>query len=71
MTFFNCLATDEHVEAIESIDHSDFFSPLNSNKYMYFPYTCLLNPFPNDRILDMTKSKVFADDKLNVANMVI
>ena len=27
--------------------------------------------FPNDRILDMTKLKAFADDKLNVAKMMI
>ena len=30
----------------------------------------LVNPFPNDRILDMTKLKAFADDKLNVAKMM-
>ena len=26
----------------------------------------LFNPLPNDKILDMTKLKAFADDKLNV-----
>ena len=31
----------------------------------------LINPFPNNRILDMTKLKAFADDKLNVAKMMI
>ena len=31
----------------------------------------LVNPFPNDRILDMTKLKAFADDKLNVAKMMM
>ena len=30
-----------------------------------------VNPFPNDRILDMTKLKAFADDKLNAAKMMI
>ena len=30
-----------------------------------------LNPFPQDKILDHTKLKVFADDKLNVTKMVI
>ena len=30
-----------------------------------------LNPFPNYRILDMTKLEAFADDKLNVAKMMI
>ena len=28
-----------------------------------------INPLPNDKILDMTKLKGFADDKLNVAKM--
>ena len=27
------------------------------------------NPLPNDKILDVTKLKAFADDKLNVAKM--
>ena len=30
-----------------------------------------LNPLPNDKILEMTKLKAFADDKLNVAKMTI
>ena len=30
-----------------------------------------LNPLPNDKFLDMTKMKVFADDKLNVDKMTI
>ena len=30
-----------------------------------------INPFPNDKSLDMTKVKVFADDKLNFAEMTI
>ena len=29
-----------------------------------------INPLPNDKVLDMTKLKVFADDKLNVARMI-
>ena len=29
----------------------------------------LFNPLPNDQILDMTKLKAFADDKLNVDKM--
>ena len=29
------------------------------------------NPFPHDKILDHTKLKAFADDKLNVTKMVI
>ena len=28
------------------------------------------NPLPNDKILDVTKLKAFADDKLNVATMM-
>ena len=37
------------------------------------PFVALLpyNPFPQDKILDQTKLKVFADDKLDVAKMVI
>ena len=31
----------------------------------------LFNPLPNDRFLDMTKLKTFADDKLNVATMIL
>ena len=27
-------------------------------------------PFPNDKILDVTKLKAFADDKINVAQMM-
>ena len=30
-----------------------------------------LNPLPNDKILDVTKMKAFADGKLNVARMLI
>ena len=30
-----------------------------------------INPLPNEKILDMTKLKAFADDKLNVARMMI
>ena len=29
------------------------------------------NPFPHNKILDQTKLKVFADDKLNVTKMII
>ena len=31
----------------------------------------MFNPLPNDNILDVTKLKAFADDKLNVARMMI
>ena len=30
-----------------------------------------LNPLPNEKTLDVTKLKAFADDKLNVAKMTI
>ena len=33
--------------------------------------TLLINPFPHDKILDQTKLKAFADDKLNVPKMII
>ena len=36
------------------------------------PLSCMvLNPFPHDKILDQTKLKAFADDKLNVTKMII
>ena len=31
----------------------------------------LLNPLPDNKILDQTKLKAFADDKLNVTKMII
>ena len=31
----------------------------------------LFNPLPNGKILDVNKLKAFADDKLNVATMII
>ena len=30
-----------------------------------------VNPFPNDKILDQTKLKAYADDKLNITKMMI
>ena len=30
-----------------------------------------INPFSNDNILDVTKLKAFADDKLNIAKLTI
>ena len=30
-----------------------------------------INPFPHNKILDQTKLKAFADDKLNVMKMII
>ena len=30
-----------------------------------------INPLPNDKILDLTKLKAFADNKLNVAKIII
>ena len=34
-------------------------------------HTSYFNPFPYDKILDHTKLKAFADDKLNVTKMII
>ena len=31
----------------------------------------MLNPFPHDKILDLTKLKAFANDKLNVTKLII
>ena len=32
-------------------------------------FTIMLNPLPNDKILELTKLKAFADDKLDIAKM--
>ena len=40
----------------------------------FLPYVVLIfhfNPFAHDNILDQTKLKAFADDKLNVTKMII
>ena len=37
----------------------------------YLKYHTKFNPFLNNRILDMTKLKAFADDKMNVAKIMI
>ena len=37
--------------------------------FSFFPQC--FNPLPNDKILDMTESKAFADDKLNVTRVTI
>ena len=34
-------------------------------------YVTAFNPFPHDKILDQTKLKAFADDKLNVTKIII
>ena len=44
-----------------------FYAPSN----LYHTLHQKINPFPNDRILDMTKLKAFADDKLNVAKLTV
>ena len=33
--------------------------------------TTTINPFPHDKILNETKLKAFADDKLNITEMII
>ena len=40
---------------------------------MYFFWLVVLgfNPFPHDKILDQTKLKAFADDKLEITKMII
>ena len=34
-------------------------------------FVVVINPLPNGKILDRTKFKEFADDKINVAEMMI
>ena len=33
--------------------------------------SAVFNPFPHNKILDQTKLKAFADDKLNITKMII
>ena len=40
-------------------------NPFNENSIIWVKF----NPLPNDKVLDMTKLKAFADDKLNIAKM--
>ena len=46
---------------------SDISLILMSTKHDSMP----LNPFPHDKILEQTKLKAFADDKLNLTEMII
>ena len=40
--------------------------------YLHFTFfRQSFNPFPHNKILDQTKLKAFADDKVNVAKMII
>ena len=42
------------------------------DKYRPRPvYSVRLNPFPHNKILDQTKLKAFADDKLDITKMII
>ena len=41
------------------------------NRVKALQNTMLINPLPNDNILDETKLKALADDKLNVAKLTI
>ena len=38
---------------------------------MYIPTKSVLNPLQDDKILDWSKLKAFADDKINVAEKMI
>ena len=41
------------------------------DKIWKFPDMLHLNPFPQDKALDQTKLKAFADNKLNITNTII
>ena len=43
----------------------------NNNLLVSLRTLYFLNPLPDDKILDQTKLKAFADDKLNVTKMII
>ena len=45
--------------------------PLKGSNVSVLLQQVVFNPFPRDRILDQTKLKAFADDKLNVTKMII
>ena len=44
---------------------------LNTIQSVYLQSRFLFNPFPHNKILDQTKLKAFADDKLNVTKMIV
>ena len=45
-------------------------NPLSNNEHLS-DGKIAINPLPDDKILDWSKLKVFADDKLNVTKMII
>ena len=56
------------------LDKVKFLSPGNGLKGFFFRVANTwvgLNPFPNDKISDVTKLKAFADDKLKIREKVI
>ena len=68
--FIVCYVCKQH---FLSILHNVFFL---CKKIQYYPFSlkpkcCGINTLPIDKILDLTKMKVFADDNLNVTNMMI
>ena len=50
---------------------SPFLTMFSTLYGTYFSFQMHFNPFPHDKILDHTKLKAFADDKLNVTKIVI
>ena len=50
---------------------SSFHVTMSFILYLSLQKLELINPFPKDKFLNMTKLKAFVDDKLNVAKMTI
>ena len=62
-----------NVSAVESFENSLGKADIARNEqFLFFSRRSLpFNPLPNDKILDRTKLKAFADDKLYVTKMII
>ena len=67
--FFNyCVFKRLVLPTGKGLNTKNFVYLSNSSHIHLFP---LLNPSPDDKILDWSKLKAFADDKLNVTKMII
>ena len=62
---WSTLFADEFRPLFPQCFKKEFFPEIIKNR------DCLVNPFPQNKILDQTELKAFADDKLNVPKMII
>ena len=62
------VSINQHIYSLFLISREQFIAVV---KLVMCSVERKLNPAPNDKILDMTKLKALADDKLNVTRMMI